>query len=282
MKNIFLIALISITFILTISCDRVDPYDSKKAIVIDTTTTTIPKKKVLIVELTGFFCGNCPPAAILAHQYKDDNKGNVILMSIHSGGYAKFQTKHPIDLVTKDGDALFQLFGGSFNPAAIVNFKKYSDAFVLNYSKSNLDSKISTILKEDADISIKLNLINNNSKITLDAKIKYLNGSSNANDNLVLYAVEDSIVGWQLDDLFPDSPWIEKYVHNSVFRGSVNGVIGETIASGAIAKNTEIIKSFTYITDIAKININKLRFVACVLDKASYEIKQVEEVYVNK
>lgn len=285
MKHIFILIFSLVTLFTISSCDRIDPYNSKKEKTIDTNSTNTLKKKVLLVEFTGYRCGQCPPAAELAHKYKEENNGKVILMSVHSGGFAKPLTAHFVDFQNADADLLYNICSATNNPAAAVNFKKFAggSTIVTDFTKSNLDPKISDILKEDANISINLKLTKNNNIINLEVKSKYLVASGNSNENLVVYVVEDSIVSWQLDyRIDTNNSWLDEYEHNSVLRSSLNGVVGESLASGLIAKDTEFIKSFIYSADVSKVNLNKIRFIACVIDKTSYEIKQVEEIKVLK
>lgn len=284
MKNLILLAFAFVILVATVACDRIDPYNSKKATIIDTNSTNTLKKKVFLVEFTGYRCGQCPPAAELAHKYKEENVGKIILMSIHSGAFAKVLSAHPVDFQSADADLIFNLCAASNNPAAAVNYKTYAGntAIVTDFSKTNLDPKISEILSQDAEVSLGLKLTQNVNKFSIEVKTKYIKANANANENLVVYVVEDSIVAWQLDYRDINESWKQFYVHNSVFRGSINGVLGESLASGVIAKDTEFTKNFTYTADANKVNVNKLRFIACVLDKTSYEVKQVEEIYINK
>jgi hypothetical protein len=300
MKYIIFI-LISLSALFIISCDQIDPYVSKRQLFLDTsindpnyldtfyiksdTTSKNLKRNAFLIEFTGYRCGQCPPAAELAHKYKEENENKIFLMSIHSGGFAKPLQAHFVDFQNSDADLLYNICGASNNPAAALNYKKYagSNTIVTDFTKSNLDPKISEILDQNADMSLDLKLHKSAYKYIINANVSYLKDMINQQDNIALYVVEDSIVTWQLDyRILTDNSWVDNYVHNGVFRGSIDGVLGKPLAIGDVKKGSNYVKSFVYYFDTKKTNINKLRFIACVLDKTTYEVKQVEEIKVLK
>ncbi|MDQ1266596.1 MAG: hypothetical protein QG635_1748, partial [Bacteroidota bacterium] len=124
MKKNTLISLISIAFIvvLFLSCDEIGlPYTKEKKVGPVQTGDTL--QKVLIEDYTGAQCGFCPRAAEIAHTIAEANPGRVIIISVHSGNFAKPSGKYTYDFRTTAGDEFDKFFGNSKagNPNGLVN-----------------------------------------------------------------------------------------------------------------------------------------------------------------
>ena len=70
---------------------------------------TPENKNVVLEEFTGIACVYCPSGHAIAQQLSDDNPGDVVLINIHTGGYASPQGPGT-DFRTAFGTAIFGLF----------------------------------------------------------------------------------------------------------------------------------------------------------------------------
>ncbi len=273
MKSTLFLFIIS-AFALFTACDQVDPLNSKKTVIEEPEDTT-NTNKVLLVEFTGHFCGECPPAAELAHKLHESSNEKVVLLSIHSGGFANPTSKHPADYRTPVGDALNSYFTVSSNPIATISYKSFDGTKLLNYVKPDLESKIQAVLKQETKV-----------KLSMDASISgnslNVNVSSTVSiagifdHSLAVYLTEDSLQTWQKDArLNPTDNY--NYYHNSVLRASFNGAFGETFMTGSLPKKSTLSKSLSLAIN-PKWNTKYLRAIALIIDNTTKEIIQVEEI----
>ena len=177
-------------------------------------------RTVLIEDFTGQRCVNCPNATdaieLLIEQYGDSG---VIAVGIHSGPFSKNPNGTTLPLWTAEGDEYFSHFGAEQQPSGMVNRLKVSDYV-------EWGAQVHTEIQKPAPLSINL-------EVELDEEARQLSVSStmmatdgNVNGKLQLWLVEDSIVSPQY---MPDGKPVRDYVHNHVFRQSINGTWGEDI-----------------------------------------------------
>ena len=86
-----ILLLVSVGFFFS-ACDQTDPpylADNETEFVIDTN-----KKKVLIEDFTGYTCGNCPNAGVIAHDLEHLYKERVIGIEVHVGSFAVPKAPH--------------------------------------------------------------------------------------------------------------------------------------------------------------------------------------------
>ncbi|MCX7908167.1 MAG: Omp28 family outer membrane lipoprotein [Ignavibacteria bacterium] len=242
--------------------------------------TTKYLQKILLEEYTGFRCGNCPEAAEVAHSLKEKYPNNVILLTVHSGPYAKPTATKTYDFRTTIGEELDNFFGCSKagNPNGMVNRIGFpSKSHILR--EGQWESAIQNLLTNKPKLIINLttNFEETNRKISATIVIKFLERSS-PNYHLCLYIVEDSIVQYQRDDR-KTPPDIDNYVHNNILRGGLTSTWGEKISDIPLEPQTTITKKYEYLIPSEKDwRPEKLRIIAFVHDKdSSFEILQVEE-----
>lgn len=97
---------------------------------------------------------------------------------------------------------------------------------------------------------------------------------------LTVILTEDSLTDWQ-EWYPPVTPEYDpNYIHRHVLRTSVNSDYGETIASGTITGGTLALRGFKYTLNPAWVS-NHMRIVAFVSDETTYEVKQVEALWVQ-
>ena len=82
-------------------------------------------KNVVLEEFTGIHCGFCPDGHVVAQGIYDQNPGDVVLINIHTGGYATPSAGEP-DFRTSFGDNIANQSNLSGYPAGTVNRHLFS------------------------------------------------------------------------------------------------------------------------------------------------------------
>jgi hypothetical protein len=249
MKRIFQISFVLFFGgLLLQSCTKVDePYSTYiiKPVVIDTTTRT-----VLLEDYTGHLCVNCAPAAKSANNLQELHKGQVYVIAVHAGTFAKPDLQHYVPYLIADytcstGNEWFSDFGIYQNPIGMVNRKPFSNKLLLQTSVwgNAVDSALK--LPKAAIMTVKNSFDEQNKMLTTRVDTKFLVGFS-VPVNLCVCILEDSIYGGQLNSIKPDStPIIKNFLFMHILRGSVNGTYGEEIAVNP-AVNAVFTKNYSF------------------------------------
>jgi len=198
-----------------VACDPVDEGDRYIEI-----QRVAVERNVLLEEFTGQNCSNCPTAHRVIEALESQYGESLVSVSIHAGSFAypegsmePFQT-----FKTAEGDAYANMWGIQDYPSGVVNRRSgilLNDAWALSvYNELQRSTPL--------EITLDSHLNSENDSLVIATTLA---SSQALNGKLQLWVVEDSIVSLQLDgsDLLP------AYVHNNVYRASVNGVGGETV-----------------------------------------------------
>jgi len=274
-------AFLSILIIISLSsCDQIKPpYEQTTTQPIDTTT-----KNVLLEEYTGFRCGNCPPAAVVAHQIKEKYGDKVVVVAIHTGQLAMPTPQHKYDFRTAIGKALddyYKIGSEIGTPNGLVDRVPYNGNLVLGYS--SWEAAVIARMQEKAKMTIEFLNANYNTtqnSISTELKIKFIDKCL-TNYNLAVYIVEDSVVNYQTD-YFSTPNDIPDYVHNNVLRGALTDAWGAQISDIELSSGTEITKDFNYLVAAnTDWRMNWVRLVAIITNAETKEVLQVAEKYLE-
>ena len=235
-------------------------------------------KRVLLEEMTGHKCGNCPDASKVAHKLIDEKfAGQLILVTIHSGPLAKAfpnADKYFTDFTTDEGDELYS----ELNSSSAVPFGMI-DRINMNNNENSWESFVSAELDKAPEAGIRIYSCYDpdSMKATSVIDIKYLVNAT-ADEYLSVYLVEDNIVDWQTDYTPPgNSPDLPDYVHRDVFRGTFNGTWGQPLTDGNIAANDQFTVSYS-LNLKESFKPENCKIVAFVHNISTREIRQVESV----
>jgi hypothetical protein len=230
------------------SCTKVsEPYSVIKAIIVDTT-----KRTVLLEDYTGHLCVNCGPAAEKANTIQDLYKGQVFVMAVHAGPFAKPNpVSYPPYLLADFRCEAGNDWNGysSFNidgyPKGMVNRRLYNGKLSFGSSEWNEAVKVAVTLPKVARIKIQNTFDNQNKLLDSGVDVKFLL-SYTGRINLTVCILEDSIYGGQLNNVkeYDSVPIIKNFRFMHVLRGSLNGSFGEEIATNP-ASNKEISKTYS-------------------------------------
>lgn len=258
------------------SCDEVpDDYLETKG---NQKVDTAYVKKVLIEDFTGFRCGSCPYSHQEAARLYEEYGGNVIIMAVHASYYAEPTPSHPYDFRTETATEWENFFGISSNgyPNGMVNRKGYlSSSYIKKHD--SWQGEVDEILAEKPIVSLDVSAIYLKEKRQILAFVTYMyNDKLDKYHNLNVCILEDSIVQYQ--KWYNHEPEdINDYVHNHVFRASLNGTWGDKL-------NTQLgIKTYSYTIPVEKDwRPEKLKVVAFISDVGnSYEVFQAVEASVK-
>ena len=201
--------------------------------------TTDEVQRVLVIDFTGHTCKSCPKAHHTLGQLKDLYGDRVVPVAFHLGYFAKTQSgdKFTTDFRTPEGGLLEKYFEFvSFPIGTVQNIR--TDGLIPH---GTWPSAVGALMSEKAPIKIgvKTEYLAGLHGLTADVDITALEAVAGTL-KVAVWVVENSITDWQKDEDF-DPMDIPDYVHNHVFRTSMNGLWGETIGSAA---NLE--KGFTF------------------------------------
>ncbi len=211
------------------------------------------KKRVLIEDYTGTWCGNCTRVAH-AINLVADKTDKAVVVAIHSGN-------------------------DPYNFAAIAPLKNLilpNSALALPVSRLNRMTKWTfpetTNTKEAVDLTGNnsgLGLVMN-SKIesgTLNVEVKINFAQANySNLKLVLYLLEDKLIYKQFNytDFFNAVNPILNFEHNHVLRSSLTNILGDAITDNIVV-NQIITKNFNLLVPSNIANKENISFVAFVV-----------------
>jgi hypothetical protein len=240
-------------------------------------------KNVLIEDYTGHRCFNCPNAATLLHTLETANPGRVFGASVHTSavGMSSFQetdTDYPTVLYNDYSFQIGSHFGSqpgtSFigNPHGTVNrFKNGTDNTAPPGSWSGMTStELAAPLK--VNLQAVANYFSSTRGLFLHVEVDKIDAGLTSDLSLVVYVLEDSIVGPQL---MPNLSKNDTYIHRDVLRDCIGGNIfgraitdKEKLPSGKYQLNYSYKIPTTY-------NADNLHLLIYVINNETEEVCQV-------
>lgn len=283
-RIVFTIALL--VFILQ-ACEEVPPYIdfTAKAQAKDTTyvNSTVPKaqfKAVLIEDITGVRCNNCPDAAQKAKDIiTAKTEDSVVAMALYTsdmptltGPYAGY----PI-LTSNISTQMVQALG---LPSAIPNGYIDRHIFAPQTVRYNTYTSWPSLVNQRLNgsttpVNITFEKTLNGRKLSLKIKLEYTQSVSDVH-KVAIYLTESGIISNQL----MKSGENHTYVHNHVLRGVLsNQMLGDVLNAPLVPGRT-FEKLFEY--DIpASYNIDNCHLVCVVSNSSTEDVINVRQVPIN-
>ncbi|MEO0896584.1 MAG: Omp28 family outer membrane lipoprotein [Bacteroidota bacterium] len=204
------------------------------------------KKKVLLEEMTGHQCGNCPNATKEAVKLKEEHGDDLVFISIHAGPLANVKTtgtKYTSDYNTEEGTEWYT----TLNDRNAVPFG------MVDRSSSGTNAKewtnfVTSSLAEPAIAGIRITICYepDSTELGVVIDVKFAEGASSS-ERLSVVMVEDQIVDWQKDySSTTGSPDIPDYTHHDILRATLNGTWGEPLSASDIQPNATFTKSYGF------------------------------------
>lgn len=297
MKNIFFYVLLACGVLSLNSCDKVSqPYIIKTDLdtnlyvgnfydyefpTFDENTNTL--RNVLIEDFTGHKCSYCPGAAIIAHDITVANPGRVFVAAIHAspspGGMSSFQQTYDghfnRDFTTPEGKEIASYLSQGAavgNPTGTINRTLNSNDEILQKAptwSATSTAVLTTQLK--VNIQAKSNYFPTTNGVYIHTETEFLD-DLNDDYSIVIYAIQNLIIDWQLVGSQEEEFYEHKDVHiGNVFAGEA---FGRSLASGNISANTKFKTDFSYVIPDG-LNANDIHFLIYVYNKTTDEIMQV-------
>jgi hypothetical protein len=273
MKKVFHFVL-GLLLLLAASCDIVDePYTRIIGNDDDDNEPTEVVQKVLLEEFTGHQCPNCPAGAQVANQLHEIYPEKFIVIAYHAGWFARTNTSFPVDYRTTEGTALDVYFKPGSYPSGVVNRKPYNNTIILDRSIW----APATAAQMSNEPKLQLQILTNYNETYRALSVAVTAKALTTLDplKLCIFVTESGLVSPQV----ASGGTIDNYVHNHVFRASLNGTWGQNLFSQeAIANQVRTISVLTILN--SSWNAQNLSIVCFAYSDVTGEIIQVEEAKV--
>ena len=212
-RIIYLLAVLALS---VSGCDIINENDR----LIPITGGSVSEKKVLLIEFTDQNCMNCLNATAEIKKLSERFSDTIVVVSIHANPL-------PYPLVTKEGNEYEKYFQAEDHPAGVIDGggggKNISHdpqiwgGFILERLKKEPDVNIDLATTFDkTEREVKVNVQLTGKKVLSDVKLQ-------------LWITENNVKHWQL---MLDGTRNNDYIHNHVFRTSINGTWGESFSIG--------------------------------------------------
>jgi hypothetical protein len=298
-------------FILSTSCDKIDSpykpdygnldtslYPGPGLYIFPTYDESFPSdmENVLLEDYTGHRCGNCPPAAVLAHELKEANNGRVIVASVHASPGDGFQR------ISEPGDGEYPEYSHDFRSVAGNDYVEDIDGFIgnpegmvnrkLDGTGSNwkfapfwanaVEEILSSSDPLEMNLQVKTNYYTETRGLFIHVQSKTLE-QMNGRYNLVILLIQDEYTAWQKDYTLANQD-IEFYHHKDILLGTINGSYGTQLFDGVSEPDDLFENDYSYqIPDSIDTygstpgDAIGLSIIAYLMNRDSYEIEQVIE-----
>jgi thiol-disulfide isomerase/thioredoxin len=207
------------------------------------------KKRVLIEDYTGTWCGNCTRVSYAIEQVKAQND-KVVTVAIHNGN----------DPFHFAGIAPLKNLILPNSPLALP-VSRLNRMIVWTFPEPTNVQEAINLTGNNSGLGIAMNSSIENGNINLDVNVRFALNYTNL--KLVVYLLEDELVHFQrnyttyYDNVNP----ITNYVHNHVLRASMTDILGETI-SGNTSAGSSFSKNFSIPIPANVANPTNISFVA--------------------
>lgn len=258
-------------------------------------------ENILIEDYTGHTCGNCPAAAVIAHDLKEANPGRVFVSSVHASPGSTFQDvnvegededwpKYSHEFRTEAGEDYVSDIGGFIgNPEGMIN-RKLNDAEE-NWKFSPFWAAAVEEIINSSDpllmnLQVKTNYYTESRGLFVHVQSESIE-SLEGRYNLVVFLNQDEFIAWQKDYTLVDQD-IEDYHHKDVFLGTLNGSYGVQLFDG-MSESGEIFENHFSVEIPESIDVlgsnagddTGLNVVAYLMERDSYEIVQVVDLDIK-
>lgn len=241
---------ISIILLLAASCKE-QPIQISTVTAEDSTYTTTPEqaqsKMILIEELTGVECVNCPQGAAKLEELNAQNGNSLVIVSLHAGSLTNPIHKDGFvstqNFQTDDGIQLLNtVFNGQGNkPSIAVDRLPIGSAtnqyFVENYYQNwspAIDQAKTTDATPPVNVYIASVFNTEKNQYDIEAKVAY-NEAMTGKQALHIFLTESNITDVQ-ETANPDTPILGDYIFNHVFRKALTPVSGKIILNDQDSK----------------------------------------------
>lgn len=232
----------------------------------------IPKRKIVVEDYTGTWCGFCPrvSGALTALKQETDD---IAIVAIHETA-----NSFPDPMHFSQVQILKDAFNVEGFPAARINR-------TVNWQSPHPNSDVTSIAGVNTNLALAINSELTENQLAVQINVVYEDGSE-VGDKLVVYVVEDGVIYDQVNYYNEDttSPFfglgdpIPDFEHNEVLRASLTSVLGNGIpTTNALSEH---VASFTFNVPSTYV-VDNLSIVAMVVN-SNNEAKNAQFAHVNE
>ncbi|MGB0881467.1 MAG: Omp28-related outer membrane protein [Vicingaceae bacterium] len=233
-------------------------------------STTAENKNVVLEELTGKTCTYCPDGHKRAQQLKDANPGDVVVLNIHTGGYAAGTPNYR----TTWGDYVGGLYNVTGYPTGAVNRRDYGSGVM--HSRGDWATNAATTLGDASPVNVAAQgtIDLDTRTLDLDVEAYYTAAGTGTSNKLHVVIMQNNIAGPQTGaasfypaQVLPNGD----YNHNHMVRHTLTPNAGDniaTITNGAFYSNNYTYSIPTQINNIP-VNLADLEIAVYVSEGAA-------------
>ena len=225
------------------------------------------KKRVLIEDYTGTWCGNCTRVSHAIELVKAQSD-KVVTVAIHNGNDPyHFAGIGPLkDLILPNSPLALPV--SRLNRMNVWTFPE----------TTNINEAID-LTSNNTTLGLAMNSTLNNGTIDLTVNVKFLDNYSNL--KLVVYVLENGLVYQQRNytSYYGGLPYLNDYVHNHVVRSTATDILGDVITGTNTGATVTRNFSFAVPTNVA--NSANISFVAFVVG-ADNKSLNARESHINE
>lgn len=226
------------------------------------TTPVIVKRSSLLIEYSGWMCVNCPTAAEVAHQLKEQYGEQLVVVVMHpeSNPNTRHNDKPALNYTCPEADSIYIMMGGTSTtafPTGNINlFKHDTKSYFTDYSMWG--KYISQAYSNPKPV-----IINQEVKGTMDSKdinivVDITNHDTKAIEaTLQVWLTEDSVMGSQKKPEGTD----KNYAHNHLMRASISPLWGDIMPIEAHMTEQQVYR-YTLPEKVVKENCNIVALVS--------------------
>ena len=158
-------------------------------------------KNVILEEFTGIHCGWCPEGHQVAQSIYDQHPDDVVLIAIHTGGYAVPNAGEP-DYRTQWGSAIASQSGLVGYPAATVNrhlFPGWSQGSGTAMSRGEWPPAANQILNTGSYLNVgaEATIVSSTRQLVVYVEVYYTGDSPHSTNLLNVAVMQNNIYGYQ-------------------------------------------------------------------------------------
>ncbi len=211
------------------------------------------KRTVLIEDFTGQKCINCPNAADKIAQLKKDYGHNIIAVGIHSGPLAVYSRGKILGLRTAEGDEYYNHWNIQEEPTGYIN--RTGEISTID----KWDKLVREAIEQTTPVTMNIYGEVNEETREIHFFVRTLTNKT-IDAKLQLWVTESGITAQQA---MPDGSNNSDYVHNHVFRTSINGTWGTDLK---LQEYQDVTQEFTFQVPQEWV-MNNLSIVAFIYDE---------------
>lgn len=218
------------------------------------------KKRVLIEDYTGTWCGYCTRVAYAIDQV-NTLTNDAVTVAIHRS--SSNPTSSNYDPYNYDTSELENLFPISGYPKGLINrFTQWTTP-----QENNLNQVITLTQGENPKLGLAMTTSVTGNNISIDVNVKFSNNFSNL--RLVVYVLENGLVYSQKNytSYFGAINPLPNYVHNHTLRSCITNLLGDVINNAETTSGNIFTKSFNFLVPENVSNADNVEFVAFVVDQ---------------